>query len=89
MWLIKLSIERPVFISMVVLSSLVLGIISFARLGVDEFPSVDPPIITVITKYPGPDPEVSSNGNSTTSQGVDRNTAANGRIITVGVNVSF
>jgi TonB-linked SusC/RagA family outer membrane protein len=41
------------------------------------------------TKYPGPDPEVSSNGNSTTSQGVDRNTIGNARTITVGINVGF
>jgi hypothetical protein len=45
--------------------------------------------LAVFTKYPGPDPEVSSNGNSTTSQGVDRNTAANARTITFGINVGF
>ena len=43
----------------------------------------------VHTKYPGPDPEVSSNGNSTTGAGVDRNTAANARTILVGLNVGF
>ncbi|MFN8289195.1 MAG: SusC/RagA family TonB-linked outer membrane protein [Chitinophagaceae bacterium] len=43
----------------------------------------------IITKYPGPDPEVSSNGNSTTSQGVDRNTIGNGRTIMFGINVTF
>jgi TonB-linked SusC/RagA family outer membrane protein len=43
----------------------------------------------IFTKYPGPDPEVSSNGNSTSSQGVDRNTVANARTILVGVNVGF
>ena len=45
--------------------------------------------LAVITKYPGPDPEVSSNGNSGTSFGIDRNTLANGRTITVGLNVVF
>lgn len=45
--------------------------------------------LAILTKYPGPDPEVSSNGNSGTSFGVDRNTLANGRTITVGVNVGF
>jgi TonB-linked SusC/RagA family outer membrane protein len=45
--------------------------------------------LAIITKYPGPDPEVSSNGNGNTNQGIDRNTIANGRVITVGVNVSF
>ncbi|MDE3236909.1 MAG: SusC/RagA family TonB-linked outer membrane protein [Bacteroidota bacterium] len=43
----------------------------------------------IFTKYPGPDPEVSSNGNSTTAQGVDRNTGANARTVTVGINIGF
>ena len=45
--------------------------------------------LAIISKYPGPDPEVASNGNSSSSQGVDRNTVANGRTITVGLNVGF
>jgi TonB-linked SusC/RagA family outer membrane protein len=45
--------------------------------------------LAIITKYPGPDPEVSSNGTSNTALGVDRNTIANGRTVVVGVNVSF
>ena len=44
----------------------------------------------IFTKYPGPDPEVSSNGNgSATGQGVDRNTLANGRTMSVGLNIGF
>ena len=43
----------------------------------------------IFTDYPGPDPEVSSNGNATSGQGVDRNTVANGRTITVGLNIGF
>jgi TonB-dependent starch-binding outer membrane protein SusC len=45
--------------------------------------------LAIFTKYPGPDPEVSSNGNGATGQGIDRNTIANGRTIMVGVNVGF
>ena len=45
--------------------------------------------LAILTKYPGPDPEVSSNGNSTSSQGVDRNTSPNARTLTVGVNVGL
>jgi hypothetical protein len=45
--------------------------------------------LAVFTKYPGPDPEVSSNGNTATGQGVDRNTAANARTLLIGLNVSF
>ncbi|MDQ6757749.1 MAG: SusC/RagA family TonB-linked outer membrane protein, partial [Bacteroidota bacterium] len=45
--------------------------------------------LAIITKYPGPDPEVSSNGNGAINQGVDRNSIANGRTITVGINIGF
>lgn len=45
--------------------------------------------LAMITKYQGPDPEVSSNGNSNTSQGVDRNTVGNALTVTVGLSVGF
>ena len=46
--------------------------------------------LAVITKYPGPDPEVSSNGSGSASgQGVDRNTIGNARTITVGLKAGF
>ena len=45
--------------------------------------------LAIFSKYPGPDPEVSSNGNGTTNQGIDRNTVANARTITVGLNLGF
>ncbi len=45
--------------------------------------------IWILTDYPGPDPEVSSNGNGTTNFGIDRNTVANQRTITVGIKLNF
>ncbi len=46
--------------------------------------------LAIFSKYPGPDPEVSSNGaGSNQAQGIDRNTIANGRTITIGLNVGF
>ncbi|HEY0679958.1 MAG TPA: TonB-dependent receptor [Chitinophagaceae bacterium] len=45
--------------------------------------------VAIIRSYSGPDPEVSSNGNGNTNPGVDRNSIANGRTITVGLNVGF
>ncbi|NSL88384.1 TonB-dependent receptor [Chitinophaga sp. Mgbs1] len=45
--------------------------------------------LAVITKYPGPDPEVSGNGNNVSGQGIDRNTLANGRSYTLGLNINF
>lgn len=43
----------------------------------------------IITQYRGPDPEVSSNGTGNLNQGVDRNTVANGRVLTFGLNLGF
>lgn len=43
----------------------------------------------MITDYPGPDPEVSSNGNGSSNFGVDRNTVANARTFIIGLNLSF
>jgi len=45
--------------------------------------------LLIVTKYKGPDPEVSTNGNDTQGQGVDRNGVANGRTFTIGLNVGF
>jgi TonB-linked SusC/RagA family outer membrane protein len=45
--------------------------------------------LAIKTKYPGPDPETSTNGNGTTNQSVDRNQVGNGRNITVGLNIGF
>ncbi|MGB8194086.1 MAG: TonB-dependent receptor [Chitinophagaceae bacterium] len=45
--------------------------------------------VAIISNYSGPDPEVSSNGNGNTNTGVDRNTIANGRTFTVGLNLAF
>ncbi|QES88299.1 SusC/RagA family TonB-linked outer membrane protein [Rhizosphaericola mali] len=43
----------------------------------------------LITKYTGLDPEISSNGNSNTSIGVERNSVGQGRTFTFGINASF
>lgn len=36
---------------------IVLGIMGYLRIGVDLYPKIDPPVITVTTKYPGAGPE--------------------------------
>jgi TonB-linked SusC/RagA family outer membrane protein len=43
----------------------------------------------VFTKYPGPDPEVGSNGTGNSNPGVDRNTVGNGRTLTAGFSLKF
>jgi len=45
--------------------------------------------LAIITKYPGSDPEVSSNGTSASGQGSDRNSGPNARTYTLGLSVSF
>jgi TonB-linked SusC/RagA family outer membrane protein len=45
--------------------------------------------LAIFSGYSGPDPEVSTNGNGNTGQGVDRNSVANARTILIGINVSF
>lgn len=43
----------------------------------------------IITNYPGVDPEISVNGNTALTPGVDRNTVGQSRTFTVGLNVGF
>ncbi|MGV3630082.1 MAG: efflux RND transporter permease subunit [Bacteroidota bacterium] len=56
--LASLSINRPVLATVLSILIVIFGIIGFSYLGVREFPSVDPPIITVTTNYPGANPDV-------------------------------
>lgn len=52
-----IAIRRPVFTSMVMVAMMVLGFVAFTRLGVDLFPDISFPIVTVTTPYPGAGPE--------------------------------
>jgi HAE1 family hydrophobic/amphiphilic exporter-1 len=51
--LAELCIRRPVFAAMLVLALVVVGAASYFRLGVDRFPSVDLPTVSVRTSMPG------------------------------------
>ena len=57
MGFIRLCINRPVFVVMIESLLIVLGIMGYMRIGVDLYPKIDPPVITVTTKYPGAGPE--------------------------------
>jgi HAE1 family hydrophobic/amphiphilic exporter-1 len=50
-------IRRPVFAVMLIAALLVFGLLSYPRIGVDLFPNVEFPVITVTALYPGGDPE--------------------------------
>jgi hydrophobe/amphiphile efflux-1 (HAE1) family protein len=56
-WLAALSVRRPVFASVLILMVLVVGIAGYLKLGVDRFPKIDFPVVTVITRLPGAAPE--------------------------------
>jgi HAE1 family hydrophobic/amphiphilic exporter-1 len=51
--LAEVCIRRPVFAAMLVLSLVVVGAASYARLGVDRFPAVDVPTVSVRTELSG------------------------------------
>ena len=58
MWFTRVSIANPVMAVMVMLAFVVLGLFSYQRLKVDQFPEIDFPTVVVITEYPGAAPEV-------------------------------
>ena len=58
MKLSTISIQRPVFASVMSFTILLFGIIAFTRLPVREYPDIDPPIISVVTLYRGASPSV-------------------------------
>ena len=51
--LAEICIRRPVFAAMIILALVVVGAASYGRLGVDRFPSVDLPTVSVRTALPG------------------------------------
>ena len=57
MWITRVSINNPVFATMMMAALLVLGLFSYRRLNVDQFPDVSFPIVVVQTEYPGASPE--------------------------------
>ena len=49
MWFTRVSLNNPVFATMVMLALVVLGLFSMQRLQIDQFPNVDFPVVVVIT----------------------------------------
>lgn len=58
MSLSSISIQRPVLAMVMSIIIIVFGVLGYTYLGVREFPSVDPPIITVSTNYVGANADV-------------------------------
>src|SRR5262245_1045751 len=55
--LAEICIKRPVFAAMIILALVVVGASSYFKLGVDRFPAVDIPTVTVRASLPGASPE--------------------------------
>ena len=49
-------VQRPVFVVMVILVPIVFGAMAYARIAIEQYPSVELPLVTVIASYPGADP---------------------------------
>ncbi len=49
----KSAINKPVTTLLVFVAIIVIGVFSFLRLPIDQFPEMDPPYISVLTVYPG------------------------------------
>lgn len=58
MFLPDISIKRPVFATMMISAMIVFGIIGYTRLGVDQFPKTEYPVVTITTTLLGASPEV-------------------------------
>ena len=58
MWFTRVSIGNPVMAVMVMLAFVVLGVFSYQRLSVDQFPNIDFPTVVVAMDYPGASPEI-------------------------------
>ena len=55
--LAEVCVKRPVFAVMLIMALVVVGIVSYGRLGIDRFPDVDLPIVSVRTTLLGASPE--------------------------------
>jgi multidrug efflux pump len=58
MKLSEVSIQRPVFATVMSLAIILFGVIAFTRLPVREYPDIDPPIVSISTFYRGASPAV-------------------------------
>ena len=57
MWITRISINNPVFAAMVMVALCVLGLFSYAKLGVEQMPDISFPGAQLNVRYPGASPE--------------------------------
>ena len=56
-WLAAISVRRPVFATVIILVLSVVGLFAYVQLGIDRFPKIDFPAVTITTILPGSAPE--------------------------------
>jgi multidrug efflux pump len=54
----EICVRRPVFASVLSLAVVLIGLMSYSRLAVREYPNIDEPVVSVDTTYKGASPEV-------------------------------
>ncbi|MEO5762554.1 MAG: efflux RND transporter permease subunit, partial [Vicinamibacteria bacterium] len=95
--LAELCIDRPVFATVLILTLVVVGAFGYGALGLDRFPNVDLPFVTVTTQFPGAGPQEMETDISqkleeavSSSSGIDelRSFSSDGfSVITIGFNL--
>ncbi|WP_374536010.1 efflux RND transporter permease subunit [Chitinimonas taiwanensis] len=58
MWFTRISIQNPVFATMMMVALVVLGLFAYKRLPIEEMPDIEFPFAIVVTTYPGASPEI-------------------------------
>jgi hydrophobe/amphiphile efflux-1 (HAE1) family protein len=56
-WLARICIKRPVFAAVLMLLIVVVGLAGYSQLGLDQFPNIDAPVVTITTTLEGAAPE--------------------------------
>ena len=54
MWMTRVSINNPVFATMVMVALCVLGLFSYQRLGVEQMPDISPPVVFIAVQLQNP-----------------------------------
>ena len=80
MWIVRAALRRPYTVAVMCLLIVLLGVLSYTRMAVDIFPSIDIPVVFVAWNYPGLSAEdmerrvviVNERGFSTTVNGIER-----------------
>lgn len=61
MFLTRISVNHPVFATMIMAALLVFGIYSYQRLPIEQLPDIDFPVVAIVVSYPGASPEAVEN----------------------------